>query len=245
MAKAVGGGYRRLQMPLRLALGVRGTVAGHRLGALKGGGVNPRDALERGGVPPHPSRAPSLRPATVPLTALPASMAFATDSNRPQPLRQPPPTACLTASGATCEVPSLLMHPWVTPPPPERFPAFPESPDASDLEGRPRCLVQLEFSKTLSDGERPLVDYVQLPAKKYSVLDSNQVQRIDDDTFRVNFGDLKVPGLLRISPTAEVSVEVPESGMAVPGRGRGHGAGGHGAAAAGRWREAVLVAATS
>ena len=32
VAKAVGGGYCRLQMPLRLALGVRGTVAGHRLG---------------------------------------------------------------------------------------------------------------------------------------------------------------------------------------------------------------------
>ena len=46
VAKAVGGGYCRLQMPLRLALGVRGTVAGHRLGALEGGG----------GVPPpmHP-----------------------------------------------------------------------------------------------------------------------------------------------------------------------------------------------
>ena len=38
VAKAVGGGYCRLQMPLRLALGVRGTVAGHRLGALEGGG---------------------------------------------------------------------------------------------------------------------------------------------------------------------------------------------------------------
>ena len=37
VAKAVGGGYCRLQMPLRLALGVRGTVAGHRLGALEGG----------------------------------------------------------------------------------------------------------------------------------------------------------------------------------------------------------------
>ena len=37
-AKAVGGGYCRLQMPLRLALGVRGTVAGHRLGALPAGG---------------------------------------------------------------------------------------------------------------------------------------------------------------------------------------------------------------
>ena len=38
VAEAVGGGYCRLQMPLKLALGVRGTVAGHRLGALEGGG---------------------------------------------------------------------------------------------------------------------------------------------------------------------------------------------------------------
>ena len=38
VAKAVGGGYCPLQMPLRLALGVRGAVAGHRLGALEGGG---------------------------------------------------------------------------------------------------------------------------------------------------------------------------------------------------------------
>ena len=38
VAKAVGGGFCRLQMPLRLALGVRGTVAGHRLGDLGGGG---------------------------------------------------------------------------------------------------------------------------------------------------------------------------------------------------------------
>ena len=38
VATAVGGGYRRLQMPLKPALGVRGTVAGHRLGALEGMG---------------------------------------------------------------------------------------------------------------------------------------------------------------------------------------------------------------
>ena len=36
VAKAVGGGYYWLQMPLKLALGVRGTVAEHRLGALEG-----------------------------------------------------------------------------------------------------------------------------------------------------------------------------------------------------------------
>ena len=35
VAEAVGGGYCRLQMPLRLALGVRGTVAGHGLVALE------------------------------------------------------------------------------------------------------------------------------------------------------------------------------------------------------------------
>ena len=48
VAKAVGGGYCRLQMPLKLALGVRGTVTGHRLGALEGGG---------GGNLPPPSNA--------------------------------------------------------------------------------------------------------------------------------------------------------------------------------------------
>ena len=35
---AVQGGYCRLQMPLKLAPGVRGTVAGHRLGTWEGGG---------------------------------------------------------------------------------------------------------------------------------------------------------------------------------------------------------------
>ena len=38
VAKAVGGGYCRLQTPLKPAHGVRGTVAGHRLGALEKGG---------------------------------------------------------------------------------------------------------------------------------------------------------------------------------------------------------------
>ena len=38
IAKADRGGYHRLKMPLKPALGVRGTVARHRLGALEGGG---------------------------------------------------------------------------------------------------------------------------------------------------------------------------------------------------------------
>ena len=69
----------------------------------KGGGVTP---------PPSNSRAPSLCPATVPLTA--TSTAFVTDSNRPQPLRQPPPTACLTAPRAASEASSPYTAPLVS-----------------------------------------------------------------------------------------------------------------------------------
>ena len=43
---------------------------------------------------------------------MPASLAFITDSNRLQPLWQPPPTACLTASGAASVVPSRPIQPF-------------------------------------------------------------------------------------------------------------------------------------
>ena len=52
-AKAVGGGYCRLQMPLKLALAVRETVAGHRPGALQGG-----DGGLPSPLPMHPYEAP-------------------------------------------------------------------------------------------------------------------------------------------------------------------------------------------
>ena len=55
VAQPVGGCYCRLQMPLRLALGVRGTVAGHRLGALEGGWVDhpPFQCIPAQGRPPR------------------------------------------------------------------------------------------------------------------------------------------------------------------------------------------------
>ena len=59
-AEAVGGGYCRLQMPLRPALGVRGTVAGHRLGPLEGGGVPTPLVLHPR--PPPPIQRPGGRP---------------------------------------------------------------------------------------------------------------------------------------------------------------------------------------
>ena len=53
VAEAVGGGYCWLQMPVKPALGVRGTVAGHRLGALEG---------EGGYLPPLPMADRQRRP---------------------------------------------------------------------------------------------------------------------------------------------------------------------------------------
>ena len=73
------------------------------------------DALEGGGgyPPPFPERPAYAQPLSMPMPSLcPASMAFVTDSARPQRSWQPPPTACLTVSGAASEVPSLLMHLW-------------------------------------------------------------------------------------------------------------------------------------
>ena len=49
VAKAVGGSYCRLQMPLSLALAARGTVAGHRQGALEGVTYPPFQCIPPGG----------------------------------------------------------------------------------------------------------------------------------------------------------------------------------------------------
>ena len=76
------------------------------------------------GTPPPPLQ--GTQPYAQPLSPwwqVPPSMAFVTDSNRPQPLWQPPPT-----SGAASEVPSLLTHPSPPHPPVLGLPAPPPLP---------------------------------------------------------------------------------------------------------------------
>ena len=74
-----------------------------------------------GGYPPPPPPSTQPTPSHCLRRQVPASMAFVTDSNRPQPLQQPPPTACPTGSVAASEVPSLLTLPRPPPPPLEAF----------------------------------------------------------------------------------------------------------------------------
>ena len=71
-----------------------------------GGGGGER-CIGKGEVPPPPPGRPANAQPLSPRQQAPASMAFVTDSNHPQP----PPTACLTASGAAPQALSLLMHP--------------------------------------------------------------------------------------------------------------------------------------
>ena len=66
--KAVGGGYCRLQMLLRLALGVRGTVSGHRPSSPEGGGGSPPPFKCIPAPPPEP---PLTHPRTLPAHPLP------------------------------------------------------------------------------------------------------------------------------------------------------------------------------
>ena len=65
-----------------------------------------------GSPPPPPPGRLAYAQRLPPRQQVPASVAFVTDSNCPQPLWQPPPTAYPTAPGAASEAPPLLMHPW-------------------------------------------------------------------------------------------------------------------------------------
>ena len=85
------------------------------LHAWMGAGMHPKGA----GAPPPPAlpRAPSLCPGAVSLTANASFIGICNRQIPPPTAWQPPPTACLTASRAASEVPSLLLLPlmggWV------------------------------------------------------------------------------------------------------------------------------------
>ena len=78
-----------------------------RCGASRGGGARGPECTEAPAARPAGPASTTPRAYAQPLfpwRQAPTSTAFVTDSNRPQPLRQPPPTACLTAPGAASEV---------------------------------------------------------------------------------------------------------------------------------------------
>eukprot|EP00238_Polyblepharides_amylifera_P009719 CAMPEP_0196579694 /NCGR_PEP_ID=MMETSP1081-20130531/24455_1 /TAXON_ID=36882 /ORGANISM="Pyramimonas amylifera, Strain CCMP720" /LENGTH=318 /DNA_ID=CAMNT_0041899349 /DNA_START=64 /DNA_END=1020 /DNA_ORIENTATION=- len=60
--------------------------------------------------------------------------------------------------------------------------------DLAPLRGKVNVFVERTFAINLEEGSKSLEEYVTLPAKKYSVLDSEAVQKLGGNKFRVSAG---------------------------------------------------------
>lgn len=63
------------------------------------------------------------------------------------------------------------------------------------LEGDPERRITISAKKTgkivVVEGQRPLEEYMALPASQYSVLDADKIERLDGETFRCHVGGIK------------------------------------------------------
>ena len=99
-AQAVGGGYCRLQMPLRLALGVRETAVGHRLGAPAGGGyLPPFQCIPGSGVVPPPHGHFGTRCSHLAIVEIPETRSPTNPGQRPRTRTTPTATPPMCGNG--------------------------------------------------------------------------------------------------------------------------------------------------
>lgn len=88
----------------------------------------------------------------------------------------------------------------------------------SDRLPRDAKIARFAASKTAAqqvvEQQRPLSEYMALPASQYSVLDARRIERIDETTFRCYVGQLAFPGL-SVEPVLTVSVTVEERGCTI------------------------------
>lgn len=83
------------------------------------------------------------------------------------------------------------------------------------LEGKlARFAASKHLVKPVKEVQRPLADYMALPASQYSVLDARKIERIDDNTFRCYVGKLAFLGF-SVEPVITVSVVVEERGCTI------------------------------
>lgn len=71
-----------------------------------------------------------------------------------------------------------------------------------------------EHKHTVQEKQKPLADYMRLPASQYSVLDAKKIERLDDDTFICYVGGLDFLGFV-VEPVLTVSVIVQDRGPVV------------------------------
>ncbi|EFJ52778.1 hypothetical protein VOLCADRAFT_102752 [Volvox carteri f. nagariensis] len=64
------------------------------------------------------------------------------------------------------------------------------------------------------EAQRPLAEYMALPASQYSVLDARRIERVDDSTFRCYVGELRFFSW-SVEPVITVSVTVEPGGCTI------------------------------
>lgn len=83
------------------------------------------------------------------------------------------------------------------------------------LQGKvARFAAQKSARKAVPEQQRPLADYMALPASQYSVLDARKIERLDNTTFRCYVGRLAFFGF-SVEPVITVSVVVEEGGCTI------------------------------
>lgn len=69
-------------------------------------------------------------------------------------------------------------------------------------------------SQPVQEQQRPLAEYMALPASQYSVLDARKIERVDDTTFRCYVGGLNFLNF-SVEPVITVSVTVEDKGCTI------------------------------
>lgn len=89
-------------------------------------------------------------------------------------------------------------------------------PAARSTDGRQRAALRASKSgrQAIVERQRPLADYMALPASQYSVLDARRIERIDDETFRCFVGELRFFSW-SVEPVITVSVAVERGGCTI------------------------------
>lgn len=87
-----------------------------------------------------------------------------------------------------------------------------ESPNSSAPKAR--FVARRKESVSVKPLQRPLVEYMSLPASQYSVLDAERIERIDDDTFRCYVYRFKFFAL-EVCPVLLVRVEDQPNGCCI------------------------------
>ncbi|CAH9055473.1 unnamed protein product [Cuscuta epithymum] len=79
---------------------------------------------------------------------------------------------------------------------------------------RLRFIARRKESVSVIQQQRPLMEYMRLPASQYSVLDGKRIERVDDNTFRCYLYGIKFFGF-EVSPVLLVRVEEKPDGCSI------------------------------